>query len=934
MSMNNINNNNFISIPQAGSDPTLDAMVSQAIAEGQARSASIDAQMQELINAQQAPVQQVPSAATQDNIAAQIQELTNSGGTPQSKMLNRNEGLLNNFLRNVQEYGTGLNTLWTNKGEYLKQAPQWIKDYVTSGEVTHATRDALNLILQPYNIKTEDLSTRDIKDILGGVVQGIYENPFDATLDFISLGGAGLVRKALKNAPMAGKFIKSGEVEKGLKVEGVEQAKALEPIRNKLDDAKKLAAEANVDFSDIVRAAETGADLPKGGLPAFKSLKSAMVDYDDIIKKVSPETYMGLRDTAVTQKIVRDRELTGFTNFSDVEREVRPMLDLISEGKISELEELAKAGNANGKLAKDVIEANNLFEKGRIFPVTHVSAMELGSQRVADIASSANKILNRGRFSERVLGTQSYQDIANQLTKPDAFLDQLGRRFLERNVANAVLGGELGGLSLAPSTTKNTVFLDRKLLENGNVSEALRRMEKTAQSADDVPIDKWTAQSIKEQMESGAALQGFLGNAYRIGKSNLLAQGTYLGANAITGASNLLMNSGAYAINDLIDAIRSQGKLAKEMNLYRRDVEKLSKEPLVNFIERVNRYTGGAATRFIDRKIQNTLAEAGAHAELRKLGYNYEQRLDAIANMEKKQLGDTIMDVARVANLNSTRTLLPQGIANSAFLAINPFWRWQDTATQGTIRMLEKNPIAANVVLGDIMTQLAFNDEMQDRMNLHADTDKPYVTFKVDPKTGNFKTISAEFVPMTTTLKLLDPMSMTYSRNPNLPIIGDLIMAAQGKQVNGKPLRRGETANTITEVINGTRYEFSKDNPYGELKPIGGKGDEILNTALRTVFGLPNLANKTVFPLMAPLFNKEGEYYQPYAGSLMGSFGNAGSQNIIMGGDPMRTRSAQDVINALAGTYEQDVYNVRPQANLRNRFFRRYNRDQARYGGQ
>lgn len=928
-----LNNNMPLNIPQNSYDPVADDIFNQAMAESKARTADIDAQMQEILNSRQT-VNTAPAAPAQDNIAAQIQEISKYADAPRSKMQDRTGGFINNYIQNIREVGTGLNALWTNKGDYLKQAPEWIKDYISSGNITHATRDAINLALEPYNIKVEELSNRDIKDILGGVVQGIYQNPFDATLDFISLGGAGLIRNSLKKLPIAGKFIKGGEVEKALKVEGVEQARNIEPIRNKLDDVKKLAKENNVNLDDVVRAAETGADLPKGGLPVYKALKSAMTDYDEIIKKVSPETYMGMRDTAITQKIVRDRELTGHTNFSDVEREIRPMLDLISEGKIADVENLAKTNSATAKLANDVLEANKLYEKGRIFPVTHVNAMELGTQRVADIASAADRTLNRGRFSERVLGTQTYQDIANQLVKPDLFLEQLGRRFLDRNLSNAILAGEFGGLSIAPSAAKNTVFLDRKLLENGNVSEALKRMEKTAQRADDISMDKWTAQSLKEQLESGAALQGFLGNAYRIGKSNLLAQGTYLGANAITGASNLLMNSGAYAISDLIDAVKSQGKLAKEMGLYRRDIERLSKEPLVNFIERFNRYTGGAVTRFLDRKIQNTLAEAGAHAELRKLGYGYNQRLNAIANMEKKKLGDTIMDVARVANLNSTRTLLPQGVANSAFLAINPFWRWQDTATQGTIRMLEKNPIAANVVLGDVLTQLAFNDEMQNRMNLHADIDKPYVTFKVDPNTGNFKTISAEFVPMTTTLKLIDFTGTDYARNPNLPIIGDLYMAAQGKGTNGKPLRRGETSNTITQIINNTRYEFSKDNPYGELKPIGGKGDEILNTALRTVFGLPNLANKTIFPLLAPLFNEEGEYYQPYAGSLVGSFGTSGTQNIIMGGDPRRSRSAQDVINALSGTYEQDVYNMRPQANLQNRFFRQYNREQARYGGQ
>ena len=154
-----LNNNMPLNIPQNSYDPVADAIFNQALTESKARTADIDAQMQEILNPPQA-ASATPVVPEQDNIAAQIQEISRYANAPRSEMQDRTGGFINNYIQNIREVGTGLNTLWVNKGDYLKQAPEWIKDYISSGNITHATRDAINLALEPYNISYSKFSAR------------------------------------------------------------------------------------------------------------------------------------------------------------------------------------------------------------------------------------------------------------------------------------------------------------------------------------------------------------------------------------------------------------------------------------------------------------------------------------------------------------------------------------------------------------------------------------------------------------------------------------------------------------------------------------------------------------------------------------------------------------------------------------------------------
>lgn len=847
-----------------------------------------------------------------------------SQSVPQeSAMTQRGTNIISNAIADIQELGTGINYLWANKDELMKNAPEGIKNYLKGKSLLDVATDVGNLILEPYNIDLKNLEGRSIGDIATGALVGAYTHPVYALTDFLSLGGGKLLGKGLEKVPYLGRGVKAGKVEEVLAENSAKVAKDTLDLEKKVLEADRLATSSGSNLEELIRAAETGADIPKEAKPAFKALREFSDKYDELAKAYSPSTYIGKEDTSIIQAIVREREAVDpAITYAQVQREVTPFLDLIKDGKLSDVTEAAARGD---RVASEVVAAKDLFDKGRIFPVTHA---------LADVDTAANKGLiqaakqageftsGAGRFSERMYGTSTYKDIAKQLKNPDEFLEGLAKKYLNGQVSGAILRGELGSIEGASQNVKNLRYLDRTLLEEGQLQKALESARNEKLFANDIAVDMDVLAPLKEQAgRMTGALDGVTKDIYQAAKSSLLAQGTYIGANVITGGANAIMNSGAGLIGDVISAIKSKGELAKGLGVYRRRVNNLSNRPVIRQIQQINKRFGGGLFQEVDRNVQNAFAEIAAHAELRGQGIPYAERFKAISDADKINLGKTIVDVKRAALINGSKALLPKTVSDWLFMG-NPFWRWQDTATQSTYRMLEKHPIMANVALLDVAANIGFDKEMQNRMNLHVDLDKPYVSFKLDPKTGQMKTISAEFVPITTTLKFADFKNQSFA--PSIPFFTAVTNAMGGLDKYGRPIKKPEQNGILTQVVGTRRYQY---DPAKGWEPIGGKADEIINTAIKEVIGAPNLYNKTVAPLLSPVLSPTGQYYQPYNTSLLGSYDrqNLGNDAIIAG-NARRGRTAGDVIKALGGVYEQDyipnLENVSPQ--MQRRLTRQY----------
>lgn len=849
-----------------------------------------------------------------DTFAEYIKEQKENAQRKPSEMEGVSTNLLTNFINNAREIGTGLNYIWANAGDLIANAPQAIQEYAAKYNspqefVKNAAIDVANMMLSSYNIDLRTLGDRDLGDIAMGIVAGAYAHPLDFLMDFISLGGAGVAKKLITKVPGLAKIAKAGDVEKALAAEQKTVTQNVLKAQEKLDNVNKLAKEANVSLEDILRAAEQGgkSSLPKTeqAEKLWTALKGASDDFDELARVYSPDTYVGKERTAIIQKILRDRELAqpGIT-YEQVRREVTPFLDDLDKNGIDAVLEKAK----KNPVANEVYQAKRMFDDGEILPITHMMAevdKTLGQGGV-QAARNAGDLKLAGRFSSRAYGNATYKAIAEQWAKPQEYLTNLMDSYLEGGVASSILKGEFAPVASELGKSAKASYLDRALLEQGKLKEALTKARPEPLSLDDIAIDNDVLAPLKSQLQaSGNGLTGFMKDVGGTVRGTMLSSLGYLGPNFITGATNAILNSGPMIVADIISAIKSQGNLAKQLGVFRYPKKgKVSTMPGLKQIDQINNFIGNRAS-LADRTIQNTFAEIAAHANLRQKGIPFGNRLNAINQMDKMKLGEIITDTKKAALINSTRNLLPDFMNDLGAIA-NPFWKWTDTATQASFRMLEKSPLLANVLLTDIAANIGFDKEMQNRMNLHVDMDKPYVSFKFDPKSNQMKTISAEFVPITTSIKFADMANWGRERPAQWALFGPMLHALGGLDQYGRPMKRPMQNGIMTQTVGTKRFQSGQGQPWHE---INGQGDEILNTALKQLIGPINLYNKTVAPIMASVLSPTGQYYQPYGMATFGGFDRANLEtNPIFAGNPARGRTAKDVVNAFTGIYEQDYH--------------------------
>lgn len=877
-----------------------------------------------------------------DTFAEYIKEQKENAQRKPSEMEGVSTNLLTNFINNAREIGTGLNYIWANAGDLIANAPKTLQEYAAKYNspqefVKNAAIDVANMMLSSYNIDLRTLGDRDLGDIAMGIVAGAYAHPLDFLMDFVSLGGAGVAKKLITKVPGLARVAKAGDVEKAIAAEQKVVTQNILKAQDKLDNVNKLAQETGISTEELLKAAEQGgkSSLPKTAQTEklWNALKETSDDFDELARVYSPDTYVGKERTAIVQKIMRDRELTnpGIT-YEQVRREVTPYLDDIDKNGIDAVLEKAK----KNPVANEVYRAKRMFDDGEILPITHMMAevdKTLGQGGI-QAARAAGDLKLAGRFSSRAYGNATYKAIAEQWAKPQEYLTNLMDSYLEGGVASSILKGEFAPIAEELGKSARVSYLDRSLLEQGKLREALNKVRKEPLALDDVAIDNDVLAPMKSQLQ--ASENGLTGAMKDIGgtvRGTMLSSLGYLGPNFITGAANAIMNSGPMIIGDIVSAIKSKGNLAKQLGVYRYPKKiKISNMPVLRQIDQINSWVGNKSSR-IDRGIQNVFAEIAAHAELRRKGIPFSERFKAVDQMDKMKLGEVITDTRKAALINSTRNILPD-FANDLGAIVNPFWKWTDTATQSALRMIEKNPVMANLLLTDIAANIGFDKEMQNRMNLHVNMDKPYVSFKFDPKSNQMKTISAEFVPITTSIKFMDIADWGRERPAQWALFGPMLNALGGLDQYGRPMKRPTQNSIFTQIDGNKRFQSGQGMPWHEIQ---GQGDEVLNTAIKQLIGPVNLYNKTIAPIMSTVLSPTGQYYQPYGMGMVGGFDRANLMvNPIAAGNPAKGRSAMDVINSFRGIYKQDYNprfeNISPQMN--RSLTRQFMRSQMRLQGE
>lgn len=807
-------------------------------------------------------------------------------------------------------------------GEMLKDGNASLGDAVNQigmmgyvNPLTATVRDAADLWGKSYGVSTKT-PAEFVKAGKQGGLKGVakkgvqqaydtanamFQNPVDVALDVMGLGAGKIVKGALSKTAI-GKSIKAGEtVEKGVNVKTAGVQKDINKLGDQLQVIKK---DKNIDLEDLVKRAEETGDWTGVPVEQRKLLKKFSDDYHTIAKKHSPSTTVYPEHLTVAQNIARKNNIT----YREAEKRITALNDSIPQGvdRNIGLKNLAEQGD---ELAKQVIDAKQGFYEGRLFPITHALAEAVDLEKLGGRVDDLDRIY-AGKFSTREYGLTPYAEVAKSLKRPSEFLDGLSQQYVGRSIKDELQSGKLNGKSVASAIEKDNVYIPKASLEG---TDTLQKIQEKASSkpinADDIAIDKRVLKELSNQTKQfGKFFATDLANdLININKGTKLASGTYLGANAIGGGINAILASGLHTLDDFTHALKTHGQLSKNLGTYRNvSTLKDAKTPWLKPITTVNKYTTGAITEWLDRKVQNTFSEMAAHRQLRQKGILPKDRLNALDELDASSLGDVIEGIKAEAMLNSTRTFLPRWMVEAGS-AQNYFWRWNDTAARSTLYMLQHHPVTANLILNRILADIGFDDEMQNRLNLGVKSDKPFVTYRFDERTGQIKKGSLEWIPQMNTFKMvgtIGDLEEGFFKNPTqAPIFMTLANAFQGKDQYGRALKRAERdpSGRLRHLYDVAKRYYISDRGIVEQ---GTSADEVISTFAKETIGILNAANKTGLPIAGALTGNK--FYQPYGQSMFGSFSRDElNSNIISGGDPRKPRDLTDVMSSLIGYYEQ-----------------------------
>lgn len=589
----------------------------------------------------------------------------------------------------------------------------------------------------------------------------------------------------------------------------------------------------------------------------------------------------------------------------------------------SVLEDMANGGDT---LAASILKYNNLHNQGYIKPITHGLA-EVNKTGL-DVDRAARTMA--GRFSTRLFGNAKYTDIANELAKGGKWIDTMMQTYTDALLAKDLLNPKVNKALTNLEDSKDIAYLNKIDLENGDLSKALKEMSDTKLSDDMIPIDKNLATELLNQLSiargSNPFGKGTLADLYTVGKGNMLASGGYLVGNAQTGLANMLINEGLNPlniINDTTAALTTGGDLIKNLGVNRRlsRINRKVDTPVLKPVAAINEPVA-SLLNIADTNIQNFFAEVAANANLRRKGIPINQRANYINNLnEAKKISDLIQDVKMVSLLNPSTSLLPRS-SHGLLGLMNPFWRWTDTALQSNIYMLQKHPYIANTLLIDNLSKLGMMQEGEIRDGLMVKSDKPFVSYRFNDRTGKVQEVSIEAIPQLNSLKLIGGLAdlVTGKSNKdqietligtNIPAISAMAGAIKGVNKYGRPILRSEAGIKDAYAVQGNKRYYKDENGIWRVDDRFHP-DELIVASLRELIAYPTLFNRTILPLAAgigsSLTGNEINYYKPYENSLFGSFNKNATPNMLFGGNATNPAGGQQASDLLFGLYASDYY--------------------------
>ena len=540
----------------------------------------------------------------------------------------------------------------------------------------------------------------------------------------------------------------------------------------------------------------------------------------------------------------------------------------------------------------------------------------------------------KGKFTPQIVGKMTYEAIADNYRNAGVMLDNLANT-AENAFKTDIVDGKLGSQPLVKADTpiEDIVYLPKDDVLNKPVKDyeasVLDSLPDGANPDDYVAIQRDTVRKIVESRTPHEFVSGLLGDIYKIARSSLLGGGTYVGGNAITSAASTATAANLHYLDDIAAALKSRGNLSKDLGIYRYDRPVKYDTRFGEIAGAVNDVLGASVIRRLDRAIQNTATEVAANTALREAGVPVGSRVGdwLTKNLTPEQLGKAISDARNYA-VTDSRSIIPKNL-NKALSIAFPFIGYQNAALRSTATLLRNHPIATNLIWNWTLGRIGYDQEMQNRYRLGVKSNKPFVTYRANPNTGETMEVSIENVPMITNAKILStPVQVAEHiaktgglqglNGTNIALdpifITEVNASLKGEDAYGNQLRTRD----IVPAGNGVRYNTKT----GQIVR-GGTPAEVANTVLTGLVGGTRLINRTILPTGAGIYNAltgdDMTYYLPYADRPIGQF--ARRSDVLSGraksttGDFTRPRTMEDVFMSLIGGYQRPLYVPRTDPN-------------------
>lgn len=885
--------------------------------------------------------------------------------------------ILTNALENIKEIGTGATAMLVNPRQTIleplaNEASSLGQTYQDFGggiqgltqAVSKLDNDAINFLISNYGITTQDIydairGEKKAGELVGTALTEAYKNPVFTAMDIFGLKGLGKAGKVTKGVTKTAeqiveeskKLSPAQKVANALNVSGSELGSSANKFIDKVEEINKGKWSAT-DVEEAVKAHLTGDEAPHVSKELLKQVGEGISQYDELLaktnkygKSLTKEDKFAIADS----QAVNTKE-GNIRSFDEIKRERQPYHDLIKNEGFEAIENLAKEGDS---VAQDIVKNKAQFDKGylRIVPMADITDID----RVGMIDREGRVMA--GRASDRMYGSATAKQIAETyFTKPQDLLNKQMNKFVEATMLGEIATkGTLGGVDLVTDATKKVSYINP---ESTSVKQMIETASDTANNVNKIAIDSKVLEEMSKQVDnlggSNPFGKGILSDIWTLGKSNMLTSGSYLVGNAQTGFFNAAMDVGFNPIKfaeNFVNAWRSNGELAKQAGIFRRitPMNKNIKNPV---LKGITKYSGTNAVsnmlNYFDSKMQNTFAEMALHKDLADRGIKYEARANALADADALTLAQMIDRAKTVSLMNKTNTWVNKGLGK-AWAMTNPYWRWADTAMQSSYYMLKTHPQVSNLLLNKFMGNIAFDKEMQNRMDLGVQSDKPFVSYRYNPETKQLQEVTAEFMPVMNTLKLVGETVEAATKGDgselfnrlgllSIPIVTEVTNSIRGKDRYGRPIvsTKVDRGQILSNFRTGERYIMTPEG----LKPQNmGTGEEILGTTIRNLIGSPNFFNKIVAPTVAAtgslLSGNNIRYYQPYQNQLVGEFKEAGTMPEYA--NPRRSSGIQEVADVFTGAYSQNYdprsekYKDRP---IRHREYRQLMRGARRRQGR